>query len=166
MKKEHIARSKRRAASGLQGGSPRAGTSNTRATLVRERRMLFSINRNYGPVRYHKLCLSCLLDCSVLREVDRSYAASIKRESGDEMQRSRESAVRKDVIDRGESAAVYTFETCPKLSRADEKVKTKEQIANEEKRKKLSFLKRQLLFMKRDGVAIDGVEMLIKELTE
>jgi hypothetical protein len=164
MKKEHIARHNRRLAAGLQANAPRAGKSNTRAALIRERTSLFSISPSYGRVRHHKLCLSCLLDCLVLRMVDRSYAASIKRESGNEMQRSRESAVQRDVFERGDSEAVYTFESCPKLSRADEKVKTPEQIEREAKSKKLNFLKHQLIVMRRDHMDVSGVEQMIKEL--
>ena len=122
MKKSHIARGKKRASCFTQGMPPKSpGKSNTRATLKRERVMLFKLNGD--RTRHHVGCLSCLLDCSVLRKIDRSYAATINREAGNDMARAREMSVVRDIIDRGNEDAMYTFETCPKIGKNENEKK-------------------------------------------
>jgi hypothetical protein len=56
-----------------------------------------------------------MLDCDVLRQVDNSYAASLKRSGGSDIDKARDVAVRKDIMEKGD-IAVLTFETCPKVA--------------------------------------------------
>jgi len=110
---EHVARAKRRIKRGLNGNPARSKGSNTKAALRSERAALFSIGK--GRVKHHEYCMTCMLDCEVLRAVDNSYAASLHRTGGGDLQKARENAVMKDIVERGDNAR-YNFDTCPKIA--------------------------------------------------
>jgi hypothetical protein len=112
MKASHVSALKRRINKGLNGNPARAKCSKIRNALRSERSALFAIGKGSTP--HNEYCLTCMLDCEVLRRIDNSYAASLKRTGGDDRMKQRENAVNKDMMERGDKA-VLTFETCPKV---------------------------------------------------
>jgi len=103
---------KRRINRGLNGDPARSRGSNTKAALRSERTALFSVGKR---VKHCEYCLTCMLDCEVLRQVDNSYAASLRRSGGDDIAKARDAAVRRDIAEKDDNS-IYTFNSCPRVA--------------------------------------------------
>jgi hypothetical protein len=112
MIEKHAKALRRRINRGLNGDPARSKGSNTKSALRSERQALFSLQKGRKHCEY---CLTCMLDCAVLRQVDNSHAASLRRSGGDDVAKARDVAVRKDIMEK-DDIATYTFDTCPKIA--------------------------------------------------